>query len=69
MPKGKTHDAQERACIAKAFAIATLDKVKGKDQQTDDFHQKIHDEVKKMEPTPTPDGKYSNRTGNQLYSF
>lgn len=69
MPHGKKYDAHERECIAKAFAIATCNKIKGKDQPQDDFHQNMFDELKQMEPKPTPEGKYSNRTPKQVYDF
>lgn len=69
MPHGKKYDALERECIAKAFAIATSDKVKGKDRTSDDFYQHMYDEVKKMNPKPPPEGKYSNRTPKQLSDF
>lgn len=69
MPHGKKYDPLERECIAKAFAIATSDKVKGKDRTSDDFYQHMYDEVKKMTPKPPPEGKYSNRTPKQLSDF
>ena len=44
MPHGKKYDAHERECIAKAFAKATCNKIKGKDHQLeDDFHQNMFD--------------------------
>jgi hypothetical protein len=57
MPKGRKYGVDERECIAKAWAAATLDKVHGADQTSDDFQQRVHNKLKKIEPkplTPTP---------------